>query len=142
MNKRILWLDQHIDGLGFSPYLDEFTHRGYVVVKARNPDECEAILEMDKDFVCIISSIALYPLGESMGFYRAQGGIRAGVVLMKRFLKLPELSHIPKVLFGLYGGNVKDLEEELEFKVPFFDQRKYVVSSFIPKIERIIAKNS
>ena len=98
-NKTILWLDDDLStpALGAEKYI--LLERGFRIIPVENPDDFFAAL-MKRDYDCIILDISL-PVGLSVDIADALGGMRAGMVLLRRLMEARESLSVPIVVYTM-----------------------------------------
>lgn len=134
--KKILWIDDDINRFPLMPYIDEFNEKGFVILKAEDPDESEKILSIEHDFLCIIVDISM-PLGESIQFGEAKGGMQTGLVILKKLIDNPKLNDVKKVVFTITDdAEVRDYCNKQQ--ISYMQKHQYCADIFVEKIEKII----
>ena len=133
---RILWIDDSINRFALTPYVDEFEDSGYEVVRAENPDEADGILAVRQDFQCIIVDLVM-PRGEKISCGESRGGMRTGLVVIKKFIANPALDHAKKVMCTIMNdAAVRDYC--VSRRIPYMEKQRFLPDAFVREIEKII----
>ena len=136
--KKILWIDDDINRSPLMPFVDEFKEKGYAIVKAENPDEGFEIVSRQHDFLCIIVDISM-PLGESIPFGEAKGGMQTGIVILKRLIDNPNLKNVKKVVFTIVDdADARAFCKSSTPPIPYIQKHKFFTDTFVKEIEGII----
>ena len=138
--KRILWIDDDIEGYPLIPYIDEFKVNGFTIVKAKNPDESEKILSKEHDFQCIIVDISM-PCGNRIPMKAVKGGMLTGLVVLKELVDNPDLKNVKKVVFcAVVDKEVQDFCEKQTPQIPCLKIIENAPHELVEKIEMIISQ--
>jgi len=130
--RKILWVDDALDGGALDSEIDELTDQGFVVVQALNPDEAIRILNQYKDFVCIVIDVIM-PFGNVFTFGDTQNGNLTGFALLKKFADI----NIPKVVYT----NV--LDESVQAycaikNIPYWEKEDFTSDAFVESIKNYL----
>lgn len=135
MNK-ILWIDDDIKRRELRTDIDEFEYQGYQIVPAANPDELETIISSQTDFECLIIDISM-PTGKNIDFGEAKGGMRTGLVVLKKLVNNPKFKEVKKVVY-----TIVDDEETRNYcednNIPYLEKQNYLPDSFVAEIKKIL----
>ena len=136
--KKILWIDDDINRFSLMPYVDVFKEKGFTIIGAENPDESNEILSLQHDFQCIIVDISM-PLGESIQFGEAKGGMQTGFVILEKLKENSALENVKKVVFTIVDdAGVREYCKNQTPPIPYLQKHRYLTDAFVEKIEDII----
>lgn len=141
-NKRIIWIDDDINGFFLRPYVDEFEENDFEIIKVMKIEEVDSILqnEITDSIIAIIIDISMPP-GENISFREARGGLRTGEIILKRFLCNESIASIPKIVFT----NVDDEEVEQyceDNRIPYLKKEHYFSDEFVDYIDNLTNNNN
>jgi len=141
-NKRIIWIDDDINGLYLRPYVDEFEENDFEIIKVMKADDVDNILqnEITDSLTAIIIDISMPP-GDNINFREARGGLRTGKIILERLLSDMSISSVPKIVFT----NVDDEEVEqfcMNNSIPYLKKENYFSDEFVDYIGNLMNYNN
>ena len=138
VSKKILWIDDDINGFPLIPYIDEFKEQGFTIIGVENPDEIEEKLSSNNnDFLCIIVDMSM-PVGNKINFGKAIGGMQTGLVILKELVENPDLKEIKKVAFTKSNNSeVKTYCNSKKTPIPYFQSQDYFPDTFVAEIKKL-----
>ena len=113
MNKRILWIDDDVNNPELQTEKFELEKNDFIVVGSETPDAGLEVLKTDTDFGCIIVDISM-PRGKNISFAEARGGMRTGLIILRRLLADTRLNNIKKIVYTVIddGEIIKECENQ------------------------------
>ena len=138
--KRIMWIDDNINGLFLRSYIDELEESGFDIIRVMKADEVDNILqnEITDSLTAIIIDISMPP-GEKISFSEARGGLRTGKIILERLLSDESVSNVKKIVFT----NVEDAVVEqfcMDNNIPYLKKENYYSDNFMDKINELTKK--
>ena len=138
--KRIMWIDDNINGLFLRSYIDELEESGFDIIRVMKADEVDNILqnEITDSLTAIIIDISMPP-GEKISFSEARGGLRTGKIILERLLSDESVSNVKKIVFT----NVEDAVVEqfcMDNNIPYLKKENYYSDNFVDKINELTKK--
>lgn len=138
--KKILWIDDDLRRPELSIDIDEFNENGFEIIIADNPDECSEIIAKRHDFECIIIDISM-PLGKSIDFGEAKGGMRTGLIVLKNLVNNKKLKKIQKIVYTIADDDeVRDYCEDNN--IPYLRKQMYLSDTFVDEVKHIISQQT
>ena len=137
-SKTILWIDDEINTSSLRPYLDEFGENGVSIVKVKNLDALNHIIDSVWSSLSVIILDIIMPPGENIGLNRAKGGLQTGLIVLENLLNDERLNNVPKIVFS----NINVFEIKAFCKknnIPILRKSDYASDEFIKKVDEIIS---
>lgn len=139
MNKRILWIDDDINNPELQTERFELEKDNFIIVDIETPDKGFDVLKTDINFGCVIIDISM-PRGQSISFEEARGGMRTGLIILRRLLADNRLNDIKKIVYTVIddGEIIKECEEN---NVLYIKKGWCLSSEFVEIIKNKLAEN-
>ena len=135
--KRIVWIDDDIDTPILRPYVDEFEDNDFEVIKIKDISNFMDVLkkEAKNSISAILVDILMPP--QNLDFSETRGGLRTGIVIIKKILNEEELKGIPIVAFTNVDDTVIDKFCK-HYHISCIEKKNYYSDELVEKIEEII----
>ena len=132
MNKRILWIDDDVNNSELQTEKFELEKNDFIVVGKETPDAGFEVLKTDTNFRCIIVDISM-PRGKNISFEEARGGMRTGLIILKRLLADTRLNNIKKIVYTVIDDG--EIIKECENKNVLYIKKGCLSSEFLECIK-------
>lgn len=132
MNKRILWIDDDVNNPELQTEKFELEKNDFIVVGSETPDEGFEVLKTDTNFGCIIVDISM-PRGKTISFAEARGGMRTGLIILRRLLADTRLNNIKKIVYTVIDDG--EITKECEKNNVLYLKKGCLSSEFLEYIK-------
>lgn len=134
--KKIAWIDDEINKFLLRPYVDELEENNYEVVKINSTENLiQHLKEESASLAAILIDIIMPPVG--LDFAETRGGLRTGLVILKKIRAESSLSGIPLIIVTNLDDEVTKKYCEVN-KIPYITKSNYFSDEFVRKISDII----
>lgn len=132
----LLWVDDDIEG-SLKPFLDEMEDSGYIVIRARTPEEMwNQLSKNEKKIQGIIMDIML-PTGDKIKSGDAQMGVTTGLVLLELLKSKHKYSDIPILIFTILN-NQKVFDWAKKYSVPMLRKQETFPEELVDELTKIL----
>ena len=131
----VLWVDDDINNSRLRVERDEFEENKITIIRAENPDECWKQLN-DSKVDLIILDISM-PLGENIQLQESLGGMRTGLVLLKKLMEDNRTKEIMKIVYTIVDDqDVKDYCSEND--IPYLSKQEVFPEDLVKKVKQMM----
>lgn len=132
----VLWVDDDINNSRLRVERDEFEENGITIIKAENPDECWEQLENSNKVDLIILDISM-PLGVKIKPQESLGGMRTGLVLLKKLMEKEQTKGIKKIVYTIVDDN-DVMDYCSENNIPYLSKQEIFPEELVEEVKQMI----
>lgn len=136
--KKIIWIDDDIETPILDPYVDELEEDGFSIIKVKKTDGFMDLIKNESDTITAILVDIIMPPGD-IDFGEARGGLRTGIVILKKILEDRDLETIPKIVVSNVDDSVV-IDFCKKQSIPCLSKGEYFSNTFVEKVKELILK--